>query len=118
MQDNERKDVTHEENNRANKTEYVRDEEQTEHHIPEALIPTKEKQAIKEGPIQRMEQFGTRPKSKNFNNRPYRYCGASNWTPLHHCPALEVHCNKCRKKGHYAKTRRQNFNSNRTVKRL
>ena len=31
--------------------------------IPEALISTKEKQAIKEEPIQRIERFGTRPKN-------------------------------------------------------
>ena len=32
--------------------------------IPEALISTKEKQIIKEEPIQRMERFGVRPKNK------------------------------------------------------
>ena len=39
-------------------------------------------------------------------------------SPLHKCPATEVNCNKCGKKGHYAKACRQKFNSNRTVKRL
>ena len=32
--------------------------------IPEALITTKEKQIIKEEPIQRMEKIRTRPKTK------------------------------------------------------
>ena len=86
--------------------------------IPEALISTKEKQIIKEEPIQRMERFGVRPKSKNFGNRTCRFCAAPNWTPMHKCPALDVNCNKCGKKGHYAKACRQKTNSNRTVKRL
>ena len=86
--------------------------------IPEALISTKEKHIIKEELIQRMERFGTKPKNKNFGNRPCRYCNAPNWTPLQKCPATEVNCNKCGKKGHYAKACRQKFNSSRTVKRL
>ena len=86
--------------------------------IPEALISTKEKHIIKEEPIQRMERFGKKPKNKNFGNRPCRYCNAPNWTTLHKCPAAEVNCNKCGKKGHYAKACRQKFNSSRTVKRL
>ena len=86
--------------------------------IPEALISTKEKHIIKEEPIQRMERFGTRPKNRNFSNRPCRFCNAPNWTPLHKCPATDANCNKCGKKGHYAKACRQKFNNNRTVKRL
>ena len=58
--------------------------------IPEALISTEEKQAIKKEPIQRMERFGTRLEIKMYNNRPCRYCGAPNWTPIHKCPALEI----------------------------
>ena len=84
--------------------------------IPEALISTKE--GIIKEPIQRMERFGTRPKNKNFENRTCRYCNNPNWTPIHKCPALEGNCNKCGKKGHYAKACRQKFNNNRTVKRL
>ena len=86
--------------------------------IPEALISTKEKHIIKEEPIQRMERFVTRPKNKNFGNRPCRFCSAPNWTPLYKCPATDANCNKCGKKGHYAKACRQKFNNNRTVKRL
>ena len=86
--------------------------------IPEALISTKEKHIIKEEPIQRMERFGTRPKNKNFSNRPCRFCNAPNWTPLYKCPATDANCNKCGKKGHYPKACRQKFNNNRTVKRL
>ena len=97
----------------------VYEKKNTKNTIPEALISSKEKQAIKEEPIQSMEQFGTRPKNKRFNKRPCRYCGVSNWSPLHNCPATKVSCNKCGKKGHYAKACRQKFNNNnRTVKKL
>ena len=85
--------------------------------IPEALISTK-KHIMKEEPIQRMERFGTKSKNKQFGNRTCRFCNAPNWTPIHKCPALEANSNKCRKKGHYAKACRQEFNNNRTVKRL
>ena len=86
--------------------------------IPEALISSKEKQIIKEEPIQRMERFGTKPKNKEFGNRPCRFCSAPNWSPIHKCPALEANCNKCGKKGHFAKACRQRTYNNRTVKRL
>ena len=86
--------------------------------IPEALISTKEKQAIKEEPIQRMERFGTRPKNRTTANRPCRCCGIQNWTPMHKCPATETNCNKCGKKGHYAKVCRHKYTNNRTVKQL
>ena len=86
--------------------------------IPEASISTKEKHMMKEEPIQRMERFGTRPKNKNYGIRTCRFCNAPNWTPMHKCPALEANCNKCGKKGYYAKSCRQKFNNNRTVKRL
>ena len=65
-----------------------------------------------------MERYGVKPKNKNFGNRPYIYCSAPNWTPLHKPPATEVNCNKCGKKGHHAEACRQKFNSSRTVKRL
>ena len=65
-----------------------------------------------------MERFGIKPKNKNFGNQTCRFCNAPNWTPMHKCPALEANCNKCGKKGHYAKACRQKFNNNRTVKRL
>ena len=86
--------------------------------IPEALISTKEKQIKKEEPIQRMERFGVRPKNNNFGNRTCRFCTAPNWTLMHKCPAPDVNCNKCGKRGHYAKACRQKTNSNRTVKIL
>ena len=86
--------------------------------IPEALISTKEKQAIKEEPIQRMERFGIRPKNRTTANRPCRYCGIQNWTPMPKCPATQTNCNKCGKKGHYAKVCRQKYTNNRTVKQL
>ena len=86
--------------------------------IPEALISSKEKQIIKKEPIQKMERFGTKPKNKQFGNRPCRFCSAPNWSPIHKCPALEANCNKCGKKGHFAKACRQRTYNNRTVKRL
>ena len=51
--------------------------------IPEALISSKEKQIIKEEPIQRMDRFGTKPKNKQFGNRQRRFCSAPNWSPIH-----------------------------------
>ena len=75
--------------------------------IPEALITTKEKQMIKEEPIQRVEKFGTRPKTRITGNRPCRFCNAPNWNPTHKCPALESNCNNCGKKGHYARACKQ-----------
>ena len=86
--------------------------------IPEALISSKEKQIIKEEPIQRMESFGTKPRNRTFGNRPCRFCNAPNWSPIHKCPAIEANCNKCGKKGHFAKACRQRTYNNRTVKRL
>ena len=65
-----------------------------------------------------MEKFGTRSKTKITGNRSCRYCGAPNWTPLHKCPAQEINCNKCGRKGHYAKVCRQKYANNRTVKKL
>ena len=85
--------------------------------IPEALISAK-KHAIKEEPIQRMERFSTRPKTRPTGNRPCRFCGASNWTPLHNCPPIETIFNKCGKRGDYAKFCRQKHTINQTVKKL
>ena len=82
------------------------------------MISTKEKHITNEEPIQKMERFGNRPKNKNYGNCTCRFCNAPNWTPMHKCPALEANCNKCGKKGHYAKACRLKFNNNRTVKRL
>ena len=86
--------------------------------IPEALISAKERHTIKEEPIQRMEKFGTRPKNRITGNRPCRFCGAPNLTPLHKCPALETNCNKCGRRGHYAKVCWQKYANKRTVKQL
>ena len=86
--------------------------------IPESLILAKERHTIKENLIQKMEKFGTRPKIRTTDNRPCRFCGAPNWTPLHKCPASEIHCNKCGSKRHYVKVCRQKYTNNRTVKKL
>ena len=86
--------------------------------IPEAIISTKEKHAIKEEPIQRMERLGTQPNTGPTGNRPCRYCGKPNWTPLQKCQAIETNCNKCGKRRHYAKVCRQKYTNNRTVKTL
>ena len=58
-------------------------EKRKKKNIPEALILTKERHIIKEEPIQRVEKFGRRPKTKITGNRSCRNCGAPNWTPLH-----------------------------------
>ena len=86
--------------------------------IPEALIITKEKQIIKEEPIQRMENFGTRPKTRITGNRPCRLCNAPNWSPIHKCPAQESNYNSCGKKGHFARACKQRTKNNRTVRKL
>ena len=86
--------------------------------IPEAPILAIEKHVIKEEPIQRMERFVVRPKTTPTGNRRCRFCGLSNWTPLHKCPGTETNCNKCGKRGHNAKRCRQKYPNNRTVKRL
>ena len=65
-----------------------------------------------------MERFAIKPKKKKFGNRTCRFCNPPNWTAMHKCPALEANCNKCGKKGHYAKACRPKFSNNRTVKRL
>ena len=58
--------------------------------IPEALITTKEK-AIKEEPIQRLEQrFNNRPKQNFQTGKQCKFCGAPNWNPTHKCPAKEA----------------------------
>ena len=86
--------------------------------IPEALITTKEKQIIKEEPIQRMEKYGTRPKTRITESRPSRFCNAPNWSLIHKCPAQDSNCNNCGKKGHYARVCKQRIKNNRTVKKL
>ena len=84
----------------------------------EAIITTKEKQIIKEKPIQRMEKLGTRLKTRTAGNRPCRFCNAPNWSPIHKCSALESNCNNCGKKGHYARACKQRIKNNRTVRKL
>ena len=80
--------------------------------ILEALISTKEKHITKEEPFQRTEPLGTRPKNEIFGNRPRRFCNTPNWSPIHKCPELEANCNKCGKKGHFAKALRQRTHNN------
>ena len=62
--------------------------------IPEALISSKENQRIKEEPIQRMERFGTKPKNKQFGNRPCRFCSAPNWSNAERKATLQKHADK------------------------
>ena len=68
--------------------------------IPEAtpfcntlLITTKEKQPIKEEPIQRRGKFGARPETKITGTPPCRFCNSPNGSQLHKCPTLESNCN-------------------------
>ena len=65
-----------------------------------------------------MEKFGARSNIRPTENRPCRFCGTLNWTPLHECPATETNCNKCGRKGHNANVCRQKYTNNCTVKRL
>ena len=85
--------------------------------IPEALTTAKEKQRIKEEPIQRMEKYGTRAKTRITGSRPCRFCNAPNWSPIHKCPAQDSNCNSCGKKRHYARVCKQRIKNNRTVKK-
>ena len=105
-----------EEDNRPNQTKHIRKEKQKEYNtrssnIDERKTHNKRRADTKKGKIRNKTE-------KHFGNRPCRFCSAPNWTPLQKCPATDANCNKCGKKGHYAKACRQKFNNNRTVKRL
>ena len=77
--------------------------------IPKALISSREKE-IKEEPIQRMDNFNSRPRKKFNNSRHCRFCNAPNWNPTQKCPALDKTCHNCGKKGDFARTCRQREN--------
>ena len=98
-------------------TEHVREEILKEHNTGSFDINRREtnnkgRTDPENGKIRRKTE------NRNFGNRTCRFCNAPNWTPKHKCPALDANCNKCGKKGHYAKVCRQKRNNNRTVKRL
>ena len=59
--------------------------------IPKQITETH----IKTEPIQKVSRTETR-------NRKCFYCNAPNWTTEHICPARKSHCNKCKKKAHFA----------------
>ena len=40
---------------------------------------------------------------KKFPNRDCRFCGKSNWSMEHICPARKAQCNNCKKMGHFTK---------------
>ena len=113
----ERNNIRTEKDGRVDRSDHLREEEQ-EKHDPGGTNFGKKKQVIKEKPIQRLERFGLRPKTRPIGNRPCKLCGVSNWTPLHRCQATETNCNKCGKRGHYAKVCGQKYTNNRTVRRL
>ena len=69
--------------------------------IPEALITSLEKEIKKN--YTKMERFGTRLKNRTTNGKPCQFCNAPNWNPTHKCPTMDKLCNKCGKKGHFAR---------------
>ena len=86
--------------------------------MPEALISAKERHTIKEEPIQRMEKIGGRPNLRPTGNKPCRFCGAPNWTPLHKCPAKKQIETNAEEKDIMQMVCRRKYTNNRTVKRL
>ena len=84
--------------------------------IPEALNPDREKEK-KEESIQKMERFGTRPKNRTIQEKPFKFYNAPNWNPSHTCPALDKVCNNCGKKGHFARAENRNPKSETSIPR-
>ena len=66
----------------------------------------KEKQLIKEEPIQRMENFGARPKTRTTGKRPCKFCNALESN------TQDSNSNNCGKKGHYARACKQRTKNN------
>ena len=85
--------------------------------IPEASISNREKE-IQQEPIQRMDQFNSRPRNQFNNNRPCRFCNARNCSQTHKCPALDQTCNNCEKKVHFARAWRQKENYKRKIRNV
>ena len=73
-------------------------EKKNKKNTNKSLITTKEKQLIKEEPIQGMDKFGERPETKVTGTRPCSFCSNPNCSSLHKSPALESTCNNCGKK--------------------
>ena len=64
-----------------------------------------------------MERSDTRTRNKFTNEKPCRFCNAPNWKPTHKCQAWE-NCNKCGKKGHFARVCKQRENYKRKVRNV
>ena len=91
------------------------DKKNKKNTIFESFFKTKEKQLTKEEPIQRIEKFGTGPKTKFTGTQPCRFCNNPSWNPLHECPASESNCINCGKKGNYARACRQRRQNNKGI---
>ena len=53
---------------------------------------------VKSEPIQKIQRT-----NQKKQDRECYFCGKQNWTKEHECPARNSNCNKCNKKGHFAK---------------
>ena len=68
----------------ANQTKHLREEEQGNYNTSSSNFG--KKHTVNDKPMQRMEKFGTRPKSRPTGNRSCRFC--SHGTVHHYTNAL------------------------------
>ena len=110
------KTIELEKNDRINQTKHLWEKEQEKYNSGSNNIG-KRKTSYKRRTNTKMGEIRYETKKRTTENRPCRYCGVQNWTPIHKCPATETNCNQCWKKGHDAVCR-QKYINNRTVEKL